>query len=112
MKPKYDETKYAYRVQWSEDDQVHIGSCLEFPSLNAHGKTPEQALNEICSVVAETLRWMAKDGEKIPEPLGIKNFKGNLTLRVSSDLHRQLALRSAEQGISINQYVLARIAGK
>lgn len=23
--------KYTYRVEWSEDDKVHIARCLEFP---------------------------------------------------------------------------------
>lgn len=111
MKQKVDEHKYTYRVEWSEEDQVHIAHCLEFPSLNAHGKTPERALKEIRFVVANTLRWMKKDNEEIPEPLGLKQYRGNLTLRVPSEVHRQLAIRSAEEGISINQYILAKIAG-
>ncbi len=23
--------KYTYRVEWSEEDQLHIARCLEFP---------------------------------------------------------------------------------
>ncbi len=101
--------KYTYRVQWSEEDGVHISKCLEFPSLMAHGDTIEIALKEIKDVVKETLVWMEEENEKIPEPFGMKKYKGKLTLRVPEDVHRQLAISSAEQGVSVNQYILSRI---
>ena len=44
---KTDFEKYTYRVEWSEEDNTHIARCLEFPSLQAHGKTAIQALKEI-----------------------------------------------------------------
>jgi len=102
--------KYTYRVEWSEADQVHVAHCLEFPSLMAHGNTAEKALAEIESVVAASIEWMQEDGEKIPEPFGTKKYKGNLTLRIPSDLHRSIAIRAAEEGVSINQYVLSKLS--
>jgi predicted RNase H-like HicB family nuclease len=102
--------KYTFRVEWSEEDKAHIARCLEFPSLAAHGPTAAKALREIESVVIAAIEWMQEDGEPIPEPLGLKKFRGNLTLRVPSELHRQLAIESAEQGVSINQYVLSKIS--
>jgi predicted RNase H-like HicB family nuclease len=45
--------KYTYRVEWSEEDKLHIGRCLEFPSLAAHGSTIEGAVKEIEKVVEE-----------------------------------------------------------
>jgi predicted RNase H-like HicB family nuclease len=101
--------KYTYRIEWSEEDTAHVARCLEFPSLSAHGNKSESALAEIKKVVAETLRWMQKEGESIPEPLGMKKFKGNITLRVPPEVHRELAIRSAEEGVSINQFLLARL---
>ncbi len=101
--------KYTYRVEWSEEDGTHISKCLEFPSLCAHGNTMEKALEEIRVVVQETIEWMEEENEKIPEPFGLKKYKGNLTLRVPSDVHRKLVIKSAEQGVSVNQYILSRI---
>lgn len=106
---KNEEKKYTYRIEWSEADQAHIARCLEFPSLAAHGSTPEKALREIEFVVAESIRWMREEGEAVPEPLGARHFKGNITLRVPPDVHRRLAILSAEQGVSINQLVLSRL---
>ena len=106
---KYDQNKYTYRIEWSEEDQLHIARCLEFPSLAAHGKTPEKALKEIELVVAESIRWIEEEGGVVPEPLGARHYKGNITLRVPPDVHRNLAMLSAEQGVSINQLVLSRL---
>ena len=45
--------KYTYRIEWSEEDNVYVGRCLEFPGLSAHGNTSESALKEIKIVVNE-----------------------------------------------------------
>ncbi len=102
--------KYTYRVEWSEDDDAHIAQCLEFPSLAAHGNTAKRALTEIEKVVKETIAWMKEENEEIPEPFGIKKYKGNLTLRIPSEIHRKLAIKSAEEGVSVNQYILSKIS--
>jgi predicted HicB family RNase H-like nuclease len=101
--------KYTYRIEWSEEDQVYIGRCLEFSGLAAHGDSSEAALKEIKTVVNESIKWLAEDNKLIPEPLGMKKFKGSLSLRVPPELHRKLAIKSAEEGISINQYILSRL---
>jgi predicted RNase H-like HicB family nuclease len=109
MKKNKPIDKYTYRVEWSEEDKVHIARCLEFPSLMAHGDTPKKALAEIEKVVEESIKWLEEEKEPIPEPFGLKTFKGNLTLRVPADIHRKLVIKSAEEGVSINQYILSRL---
>lgn len=101
--------KYTYRVGWSEDDDVHIARCLEFPSLAAHGNSPETALAEIRTAVSASVDWMQETGEPLPIPLGITRFKGSITLRVPPSVHRDLVIRSAEEGVSLNQYILSHI---
>jgi len=102
--------KYTYRVEWSEEDQLHIARCLEFPSLAAHGNTVAGALKEIEKVVEEVVAWMQEENEEIPEPFGLKKYKGNLTLRVPAEVHRKLSIKSAEEGVSVNQYILSKIS--
>ena len=102
--------KYTYRVEWSEEDKAHIARCLEFPSLMAHGTTAMTALVEIEKVVTESVKWMEEENEAIPEPFGLKKYKGNLTLRVPSEIHKKLVIKSAEEGVSLNQYILSKIS--
>ena len=103
MKSKID--KYTYRIEWSEEDKCHVARCLEFPSLGAHGKTAEEALREIRFAVAESIKWLMEENEPVPVPLGLKKFRGHLTVRIPPEKHRELAIRSAEEGVSINQLI-------
>ena len=109
MEKKISPDKYTYRIEWSEEDACHVARCLEFPSLAAHGATIEIALREIERVVAQSIKWLLEEGEPVPEPLGLKKFRGNLTLRVPVEKHRELAIRSAEEGVSVNQFILSKI---
>jgi predicted HicB family RNase H-like nuclease len=59
-------------------------------------------LEEIEKVVAESIKRMEEEREPIPEPFGLKKFKGNLTLRVPPETHKRLAIKSAEEGVLIN----------
>lgn len=102
--------KYTYRIEWSEEDGCHVARCLEFPSLAAHGDTADKALREIETVVSESIRWLQEEGEHVPEPLGLRKFKGNLTLRIPPEKHRELVIRSAEEGVSLNHFILSRLA--
>lgn len=107
MQPKAD--KYSYRIVWSEEDKVHVARCLEFPSLAAHAESADLALKEIGDVVQGVLDWMQKDGEKMPEPLGLKKFRGQVSLRMPPEVHRNLSIKSSEEGVSLNQYILSKI---
>ena len=101
--------KYTFRIEWSEEDNVHIARCLEFPSLSAHGITVLDALQEIEIVVREAIDWLKEENEPIPTPFGLKKFRGHLTLRVPTEKHRELVIRSAEEGVSVNQFILSRL---
>ena len=103
--------KYAYRVEWSEDDQTHIATCLEMPTLKAHGKTVESAVSAVKRAVNATLKWMKQENKTLPEPFSVKPFRGKLVLRTTPDVHRMIAVQAAEKGVSINQYILSRVMG-
>ncbi|MGZ3769320.1 MAG: type II toxin-antitoxin system HicB family antitoxin [Bdellovibrio sp.] len=101
--------KYSYRAEWSEEDGVFIAWAIEVPSIKAHASTPEDAIKEVKTPLKETLKWMNEEGQDLPEPIAIHSFKGNLTLRTTPEKHREIALRAAESGVSINQYILSKI---
>ena len=45
-----------------------------------------------------------EDGYPIPEPETDEAYSGQFKLRIPKSLHRQLALQSKREGISMNQY--------
>ncbi len=101
---------YTYRVTWSAEDHEHVGLCAEFPSLSWLAPTPEKALSGIRRVVAEVVDEMTAAGEPIPEALAEKKFSGRFMVRIPSSVHRTLATEAAEQGVSINRLVSAKLA--
>ena len=106
MKPNH----YAYRVIWSAEDEEYVGLCAEFPLLSWLEQTPEEAFSGIRRVVGEVLEDMLEDGETPPEPISDRTFSGNFMVRVTPETHRALALRAAEEGVSMNRLVSARLA--
>ena len=94
---------YTYRVTWSTDDEEYVGLCTEFPSLSWVASTPEAALKGIRNVVADVVKDMQANNEKIPEPIAIKNYSGKFMVRVPPEIHRDLALKAAEAGVSLNR---------
>ncbi len=102
---------YTYRVTWSPEDGEHVGLCVEFPSLSWLAKTPEEALAGIRNVVAEVVADLQACGEAVPTPLAEKHYSGEFRVRIPPELHRQLALMAAEQGVSLNRLASAKLAG-
>jgi len=101
---------YTYRVTWSPEDGEHIGLCAELPSLSWLAKTPEAALKGIQRVVAEVVTDMQANGEMVPAALAEKNYSGEFRVRIPPQVHRNLALMAAEQGVSLNRLASAKLA--
>lgn len=102
---------YTYRVTWSPEDGEHVGLCVEFPSLSWLAETPEAALAGVRQVVSGVVADLTANGEPVPEPLAEKHYSGEFRVRIPPELHRQLALMAAEQGVSMNRLASAKLAG-
>ena len=101
---------YTYRVTWSEDDKEYVGLCAEFPSLSWLAGTPESALKGIRKTVADVVADMRANGESIPEPIASKNYSGKFVVRVPPEVHRNLALKAAESGVSLNRLASSKLS--
>jgi len=101
--------RYTYRITWSEDDREFVGLCLEFPSLSWLAKSPEAALKGIRRVVAKAVQEMESNGEIPPAPISGKSYSGKFVVRIPPEIHRALAIKAAEEGISLNRLVSAKL---
>lgn len=110
MKTLLKTDHYMYRVIWSEEDGQHIGLCAEFPGLSWLAATPEKALRGIRKVVTEVVQDMTANGEDVPEPLGSKRYSGKFIVRIPPEVHRRLAIEAAEEDISLNRLVSAKLS--
>ncbi|MHB8334190.1 MAG: type II toxin-antitoxin system HicB family antitoxin [Acidimicrobiales bacterium] len=104
--------KYEYVVTWSDEDQEFIGTCLEFPSLSWLDASRTRAFNGIVSLVEAVVADMEETGEKIPDPLSVRQYSGKFQLRTSPHLHAQLVREAAEHGLSLNSFANQKLAAR
>lgn len=101
---------YTYRVTWSPEDEEHLATVAEFPSLSWLSASPSKALAGLISLVGEVIDDMIANGELVPEPISERRYSGRFNVRVPESLHRELALAAAEQGISLNRLISDKLA--
>lgn len=101
---------FTYRVTWSAEDREHVGLCAEFPSLSWLARSPEDALAGIRRVVRAAVRDMEAAGEPVPMPLAVKHYSGQFRVRIPPEVHRALAVKAAEEGISLNRLASAKLS--
>jgi antitoxin HicB len=103
---KHMKLQYPFEVEFEEGEYV-----ITFPDLigcMSGGKTIEEALKN----AEESKRlWMEvtlERGGEIPEPAA--NYSGRLVLRMPKSLHRDLAMRARREHVSLNQYLITKLA--
>jgi predicted RNase H-like HicB family nuclease len=101
--------RYTYRAEWSSEFGEYIGRCLELPWLSRHGPTLTEAIVGIEHAVDEYLEDRDGDG---PPPLTDHTFSGKFLVRTSPMLHARLSVEAAEQNVSMNQWVVQKLAGR
>jgi predicted HicB family RNase H-like nuclease len=101
---------YTYRVVWSEEDAQWVGLCAEFPSLSWLAATPEDALRGIRKTVAGVVKDMKAGGERVPEPICSRRYSGKFMVRVPPEVHRKLAVEAAEEEVSLNRLISAKLS--
>ena len=107
---RVDVSHYTYRVAWSAEDGEFVATCLELPSLSWLADSQIDALQGLEAVVRDVVVDMEQQGEKTPLPLSERRFSGKFNVRVGEHLHRDLAIHAAEDGMSLNQYVVRKLA--
>lgn len=101
---------YTYRVAWSADDGEFVATCLEFPSLSWLAGSQVDALVGMEALLREVVDDLIESGEAVPAPLSERTFSGRFNVRIGEQLHRSLATEAAEQRMSLNQYVVKKLA--
>lgn len=100
---------YTYRVTFSHEDNEFVGLCAEFPSLSWLDEDDGEAYKGIRSLVADVVKNMKEAGEEIPEPLALKKYSGNILVRTTPEVHRELILNAAESNVSLNRYINSKL---
>lgn len=103
--------RQQYRLQVIPDPDG--GFFIEYPDLPGCMSQIER-LEEL-PAAAEEIRelWIEaayQAGQEIPEPVYPEEYSGKFNVRLPRSLHRRLAERAQEEGVSLNQLVVALLA--
>jgi len=104
------ELHYTYRVEWSPEDDEWVGLVAEFPSLSWLDRDPVEAMRGVRDLVEGVVEDMRESGEVPPAPLADRRYSGKVFVRTSPELHRRLTIEAAEQGVSVNQWAVQKLA--
>lgn len=102
---------YTYRVRWSAEDASYIGTVAEMPSLSWAAETQADAFSGIRSLVTDVLDDMLANDETPPDAIADRSYSGKFIVRVTPEVHRQLAIDAAEQHVSLNRLAASRLVG-
>jgi predicted HicB family RNase H-like nuclease len=108
--PRPDISHYAYRVTWSAEDNEFVATCVEFPSLSWLASSKIKAIEGLEQLLHEVIGDMEEQGEEVPQPYSERGYSGKFNVRVGESLHRALATHAAEDGMSLNQYVVRKLS--
>ena len=100
---------YQVVLLWSEDDRCYVAALPAWQNARTHGATLEEAARNARQVLTLLIASAIKHGERIPPPE--RRLSGNLRLRLPASLHGRLAREAEREGISLNQWIVSKLAG-
>jgi len=94
---------YRVIVKYNSDSERFVASVPELGDVKAHGNTRAEALSGAEEAVEKAFRDAAENGTELPKPIEQTEFSGELELKVSPSLHRELAFLATTEGVELNQ---------
>jgi predicted HicB family RNase H-like nuclease len=104
--------QYTYRAEHSPGYGEYVGVCLEYPFRYSRAPTAHQAIEGVERLIDEAVAEMTAAGTTPPASLTDRQYSGNLRVRTSPSLHSRLAVEAHEQGVSLNQWVVQKLADR
>ncbi|WP_374631711.1 toxin-antitoxin system HicB family antitoxin [Ferrovibrio sp.] len=87
-----------------------LASVPDLPGCHGDGATPEAALRDARAAIAAWIATAQEFGDRIPAPRRDDAFSGQWRVRVPRSLHRKLAERAAQEGVSLNTFTATLLA--
>lgn len=92
----------------TEDDELlYRVTVAEFPDICSFSDTYTDAYETVIEAIGTLLEVAEEANEPMPAPIeGQNDYSGRITLRIPKSLHRDIAIKSDIEEVSINQYLL------
>lgn len=92
---------YAGIVEYDAEGKIFTGEVMGLRDvITFQGRTPEELEDSFHQSVDLYLEMCARDKASPQKP-----FSGRFNVRLNPELHRQLAMRAAQEKVSLNEWV-------
>ena len=109
MEFKSKAQKYRVLIQWDEKKQEFIAIAPELGNCMARAKTQREAIELINTNIEQYLDKLDKQNMPVPIPFAERQFSGKILVRIDPNLHRDIAMQAAMEGISMSQYIEGKL---
>jgi predicted RNase H-like HicB family nuclease len=100
---------YQIVLEWSEADHCYLATIPAWNNVRTHGASIEEASRNAHEVLAMLIEDARKSKLPVPEPQ--RRYSGKLQLRLPTSLHQRLAREAEREGVSLNHWLTAKLAG-
>ncbi len=116
MKGIEEYMRLPYRIVLTHDEDEDgyggfVAEVSELPGCYGQGETPNGAVEGIQDAMVGWLSVALEDGTPIPEPRAASAYSGRILVRLPQSLHAELTREAEEEGVSLNQFIQAALAG-
>ena len=94
---------YRIEIVKEQEEGGYVLHCPELPGCITCGETVQEGLEMLEDAKKCWFTACLEDGVPIPEPARLEDYSGQFKLRLPKSLHKQMAQRSSEEGVSKNQ---------
>jgi antitoxin HicB len=99
-----------YTAEIKRTEQGWFAKIPELPGCMTWTDTFEELEPMIEDAKKAWIEDALDDGDAIPKPRTAESFSGKVNLRMPQSLHRDLARRAEEEGVSLNQLMVTALA--
>jgi predicted RNase H-like HicB family nuclease len=98
--------RYTVNIAWSPEDDCFVARVPELKGCLTDGETYEKAARNAQEAIESYVEALRAEKAPVPVPVSEQEFSGKLNLRLGPELHRDVAVRAASEGKSINDILL------
>lgn len=108
----YLKLPYTRIVTEMNDESGHYfyGRILELDGCQSTGDTVEELYENLNEAIEGYIEVKLENNIPIPLPERAEDFSGKFNVRLPKTLHQRLAIEANNEGVSLNQLVLYKLA--
>lgn len=94
-------SKYRVLVTFSSETEQYTARVAELAGCEADGDTRADAISALEEELEAQVANMKEQDVQPPEPLDTATYDGELSLKISPELHRDLVLLASDNGVEL-----------